>query len=184
MARGPGRPDPEEQRAFAEAMRGARPLDRRSGRAVVVDPPPQPGAAASNAPARPDPAHGDARLETIERWGERYALLAAGADRRILRELAGAQPQDRLDLHGLDSARARRALRAFVESAHQRGARRLLVIHGRGHRSGPAGPILRDCFLDALAEAPLAARVLAVVSAPPALGGPGAALLLLRRRPR
>jgi DNA-nicking Smr family endonuclease len=56
------------------------------------------------------------------------------------------------------------------------------VIHGRGLHSGAAGPALRDCVLDALAAGPLACRLLAAVTAPPALGGPGAALLLLRRR--
>jgi DNA-nicking Smr family endonuclease len=173
------KPPPEEdQRAFAEAVRGARPLDRRGGRAVP---------AAGDRPVPPAPSAGnvdDGRvrgLTTIERFGERYALLAAGADRRLLRELAQARPDESLDLHGLDSAAARRALRELVEGAHQRGARRLLIIHGRGHRSGPAGPVLRDCMLDTLAAPPLCARLLAVVNAPPALGGPGAALLLLRK---
>jgi DNA-nicking Smr family endonuclease len=172
-----GRPpaDPDEQRLFAEAMRGVRPLDRRTGPTVIADPAAPPAVP----PSRPATV---APLETIELLGERYALLAPGTDRRLLRELArpSPPPDATVDLHGMDAARARRALRAFVTSAQAQGCRRLLVIHGRGHRSGPAGPVLRDCVLDELAGA-LAASVLAVVTAPPPLGGPGAALVLLRR---
>jgi DNA-nicking Smr family endonuclease len=175
-----GRPpaDPDEESLFADAMRGVRPLDRRSGPIVIPEPDAPPGAP----PSRPSPPSAAARLETIELWGERYALLAPGIDRRLLRELARPlpPPDATVDLHGMNAARARRALRAFVSSAQSQGCRRLLVIHGRGHRSGPAGPVLRDCVLDELAGA-LAASVLAVVTAPPALGGPGAALILLRR---
>jgi DNA-nicking Smr family endonuclease len=57
----------------------------------------------------------------------------------------------------------------------------VLVIHGRGHRSGPQGPVLRERLIEALLAPPLASALLAAVTAPPALGGPGAALLLLRR---
>jgi DNA-nicking Smr family endonuclease len=182
MGRAPRRPDLDDERAFAEAVRGVRPLDRRTGRVVAAEP----RASIPPATARAIPTAGAAgpRLDVVERWGERYALLATGADRRLLRELADAQPQQCLDLHGLDVTRARRNLRGFVEKAQQQGARRLLVVHGRGHGSGPAGPVLRDCVVDALAASPLAARVLAVITAPPALGGPGAALILLRRPPR
>jgi DNA-nicking Smr family endonuclease len=182
MGRAPRRPDLDDERAFAEAVRGARPLDRRTGRAVAAAP--TAGVSPATARSIPTPGAAGPRLDIVERWGERYALLATGADRRLLRELAEAQPQQSLDLHGLDGPRALRTLRAFVEKAHQQGARRLLVIHGRGHGSGPAGPVLRDCIIDALAGPPLAARVLAVTTAPPALGGPGAALILLRRPPR
>jgi DNA-nicking Smr family endonuclease len=125
-------------------------------------------------PPEPHPAlHRQHEQYRLDRWGEQYTLLAPGTDRRMDRDLrAGDQPPDAsLDLHGLDSARARQALRGFVEAAHQRGCRRLLVIHGRGHRSGPAGPVLRECMLEALASPPLGPRVLAVVDASPALGG-------------
>jgi DNA-nicking Smr family endonuclease len=179
MGRAPRRPDLDDERAFAEAVRGARPLDRRTGRALATEP--QAGICPPAARSIPTAGAAGPRLDVVERWGERYALLATGADRRLLRELSEAQPQQCLDLHGLDGTRALRTLRVFIERAQQQGARRLLVIHGRGHGSGPAGPVLRDCIIDALAGPPLAARVLVVITAPPALGGPGAALILLRR---
>jgi DNA-nicking Smr family endonuclease len=179
MARGSHRPPHRDDEAFAEAVRDARPLDRRTGRTIPV----VPLELARPTPPEPRPATG-AQLELTERWGEHYTLLPPGGDRALVRALRAGEhpPEASLDLHGLDSDRARRAVRAFIEAAHQRGQRRLLLVHGRGHRSGPAGPVLRDCLLELLAAAPLGPRILAVVDAPRALGGPGAALVFLRRR--
>jgi DNA-nicking Smr family endonuclease len=132
--------------------------------------------------ARPAPL----ALRAIEPLGEgdRYAYLASGESTDRLRELrAGrARPEAVLDLHGQTAAAAPAALARFVASARQRGQRRLLVIHGRGHGSGPTGPVLRQLVVEQLVQGALAAELLAVASAPPALGGAGAALILLRRR--
>src|SRR5882757_11211893 len=102
MGKAPRRPDPDDERAFAEAVRGARPLDRRTGRVVTAEP----SLAAARPPPGRDRADGSSptagepgpQLDIVERWGERYALLATGADRRILRELAQTSPQQSLDL--------------------------------------------------------------------------------------
>jgi DNA-nicking Smr family endonuclease len=181
MGRGSHRPPQwDDEAAFTEAVRGARPLDRRTGRTMPV----VPLELARPAPPEPRPAATVAPLELTERWGEHYTLLPPGGDRALVRALRAGEhrPEASLDLHGLDRERARRAARAFIEAAHQRGQRRLLLVHGRGQRSGAAGPVLRDCLLELLAAAPLGPRILAVVDAPPAMGGPGAALVLLRRR--
>jgi DNA-nicking Smr family endonuclease len=177
-APGPGSPavPDDDERAFAEAMRGVRPLERPPPPAPANAPPPRPPALGSRPPTPP------ATLETVEDWGERRALLAAGADRRLLAELRGSSPEAILDLHGLDAEGASRALRAFVDEAHRNGHRRLLVIHGRGRRSGPAGPVLGACVKETLASPALAGKVLVAASAPPGLGGGGAMLVLLRRR--
>jgi DNA-nicking Smr family endonuclease len=173
-ARGPETPGAvdDDERAFAEAMRGVRRLER--------PPPPAPAGAPRPPPGRKPPSP-TATLKTVEDWGERRALLAADADRRLLAELRGSSPEASLDLHGLDAARASRALRAFVDDAHRKGQRRLLVIHGRGRGSGPAGPVLGACVKETLASPAVAGKVLVAVSAPPALGGGGAMLVLLRR---
>jgi len=178
MASTSGKPGPgdSDEALFAQAMRDVRRLDGKGGPSVVAEPP-----RAGPAPSR----RRDAEREgpSLERWGEQYALLARGADRRLVRALRAGQarPEARLDLHGSDGVTARASLRAFVERAAAEGRRCLLVIHGRGHHSGPAGPVLCDAILEELARPPLSKRVLAVASAPPALGGPGAALMLLRR---
>jgi DNA-nicking Smr family endonuclease len=170
----PRRSDDEERRLFEKEMEDVRPLGRRTGRAVPVV-----GSAAppAGSPLKQAPAP---RLEAVERWGERYALLAPGADRKLLRELRQKKSADvELDLHGLRRDEARAALLKLVESAWQAGQRTLLVIHGRGNRSGADGPVLRELLIETLA--PLADRILAVSNAPPGLGGGGAALVLLRR---
>jgi DNA-nicking Smr family endonuclease len=174
MAR--GRRTEDERRAFEEAMRDVRPLERKTGPAIVAQP-----AAAAVAPRAPV-RKASPGLDVSVRDGERYLLLASGVDRGRLRALADGLPQGQLDLHGHGSARARATLRAFLERARQQGWQRVLVIHGRGHRSGPEGPVLRDCVLDTLLAPPLADQVLAVINAPAALGGLGAALMLLRGR--
>ena len=164
-------------------MQGARPLDA-DRRRTRGDLPPVPPARAPAPSAPPPPA----RLRAIEPAGtdagDRYAYLAGGESIDRLRELRSGRmrPEAELDLHGQTAEAAARALARFVASARQRDQRLLLVIHGRGHGSGPTGPVLRQQVIEQLAEGPLAPEVLAVVSAPPALGGAGAALVLLRRR--
>jgi DNA-nicking Smr family endonuclease len=78
-----------------------------------------------------------------------------------------------------------RALESFVATAHARGARALLVIHGRGHGSDAGGPVLRPAIWNWLASAASAhGGVMAFVSARPHDGGTGATVVLLRRANR
>jgi DNA-nicking Smr family endonuclease len=165
----PRRSDEDDRRLFEEEMQDVRPLERRTGRAVPIVSP-------REAPARVAAI----RLEVVERWGEKYALLAPGADRRLLKELPQRKVDAELDLHGLRREEARAALKKFMAGARRAGCRTVLVVHGRGHRSGAAGPVLCDVVIEALTAPPLAAGILAVTNAPSARGGPGAALVLLR----
>jgi DNA-nicking Smr family endonuclease len=172
-------------------MADVRPL---SGRArLVTPPPPREGGQALRAKAQIGKPPAEARSDTtlrcpplvrLERAGDGFAYAAAGVDRRILRELerAARPPEATLDLHGRKSREAEASLMAFVRGAQSGGRRILLVIHGRGLRSGEGGPVLRQMVHACLTEGSLADAVLAVVAAPPRLGGSGAALVLLRRR--
>jgi DNA-nicking Smr family endonuclease len=169
----------DERALFEQEMEGVRPLDRRTGRiAIEASTPVEP------ARTRPRAAPAADCLAVVERWGERLALLAPGAGRKALRELSGGlePPEAALDLHGLTGDRAMSAFGAFIARSRDEGRRRVLVVHGRGHRSGPEGPVLRERLIEALLHPPLVTVVLAAVTAPPALGGAGAAVLLLRRR--
>lgn len=100
-----------------------------------------------------------------------------------LAELAhGPTPPSReLDLHGMGVAKARAALERAVTQARRDGLRCLVVICGRGHRSGPSGPVLPDVVMDELAG-PLAGHVLGFRSAPRHFGGAGALIVRLRSR--
>jgi DNA-nicking Smr family endonuclease len=71
----------------------------------------------------------------------------------------------------------------LIAEAAAEGRRCLLVITGKGLRSGPDGPVLRRRIVETLTQAPVATAVLGVVSAPSDLGGTGALLVLLRKRP-
>lgn len=110
---------------------------------------------------------------------EQLGYRRPGCDTKLLRQLRrGHYPvRGTLDLHQLTAAAAHTSLVAFLACTRQHGWRCVRIVHGRGLRSGARGPVLKrltDRFLRECAD------VLAFVSAPPALGGTGAVLVLLR----
>ncbi|MDF1585140.1 Smr/MutS family protein [Marinimicrococcus flavescens] len=130
-------------------------------------PPPPPAAPLQPVPAtvrpkpapRPDPSNLDRRNWQRLQRGQ-YPLSA------------------RLDLHGMTQDAAYSALTSFLATQQQRGSRCVLVITGRGARSGG---VLRSMTPRWLASPPNAARVLAHAPARVAHGGDGALYVLLRR---
>jgi len=121
----------------------------------------------------------------VEVVGETWTARANGIDRKLVRKLGAGQlgVEARIDLHGRSREETMRGLERFVAQALAAGQRAVLVIHGRGLHSSGDGPTLRDVVREALTGGPLGAHVLACSSAPPALGGPGATLVWLRRAP-
>ncbi len=85
---------------------------------------------------------------------------------------------DEIDLHGLTALQAREALRQFLAEAVQRGLGCVRVVHGKGLRSGPRGPVLKHAVNTWLRKVD---AVLAFVSAPRRDGGTGAVYVLLAR---
>jgi DNA-nicking Smr family endonuclease len=171
-------PTEEEDAMFAREMAGVRPLP--GARRPTL--PPAPAPSGPRRPAQPRPAL--PALTEIECRPEAWGYLAHDAGPALLRELRAGQrqPAASLDLHGLTTVEAERALNAFVAQSQQAGRRVVLVVHGRGNRSGPGGPVLGDLVRSRLSAAELASRILAVSHAPPALGGTGATVILLRKR--
>jgi DNA-nicking Smr family endonuclease len=98
-------------------------------------------------------------------------FLRDGYPPKILRQLRRGywRVEDELDLHGLTRIQAEQAIRVFLDDAT--GMRCVRIVHGKG-----AG-ILRETLRATL---PARAEVLAFVEAPPAQGGAGAALVLLK----
>ncbi|HET6603146.1 MAG TPA: Smr/MutS family protein [Xanthomonadaceae bacterium] len=86
--------------------------------------------------------------------------------------------QDELDLHHLTAAQATPVLGEFLRTARAGGATCVRIVHGKGRRSQHGGPVLKG-----LVDRLLSRRrdVLAYASAPPAMGGTGAVLVLLAR---
>ena len=91
----------------------------------------------------------------------------------------------RLDLHGLTQDKAHASLASFILNQHQRKARCLLVITGKGAAKYPPGDvrgILQSMVPRWLAEAPFAPLVLGIVPAAARHGGSGAYYVMLRRQ--
>ena len=153
-------------------MRDATPLEDRK---KIRTPP------AASKPARPTDS-AEAQRFALEVDGDRIEGRAADVGRKTLARLRrGDFPLDsELDLHGLNALQARRTLVEQLEAARARGARCVLVVHGRGRHS-EAAPVLRNELPDWLQERPLAAFVMAFCTAPASRGGSGALLVLLRR---
>lgn len=84
-----------------------------------------------------------------------------------------------LDLHGLNRNQAREELKDFLTECRRRRLGCVRIIHGKGTRSGPAGPVLKDSVQNWLSQWD---EVLGYSSASPRLGGTGAVLALLRVR--
>lgn len=175
---GPSSPNDDEEAAFAEAMRGVRPISKGGGRAIEAAEPGRP----RSAPRRT--AERAAAGCIVERSADAIAGRAPDLAAKSLRELrAGRRPiEGELDLHGRTRAEAIRALERFVGTTRARGRRIVLVVHGRGRGSEAGDPVLRPAVW-AWLESPAAAAlgVMAFATAPPPLGGAGATLVLLRR---
>lgn len=170
----------DEARLFEREMRDVRPLP--SGPRRVVQEPATFVSPAISRKGQPADASGR-RVLQIEAWGDEARGLAPGVPRDRLRALGRGEisPEATVDLHGLDAAAARVRLSSFVVAAASAGRRCLLIVHGRGLRSGPAGPVLGQLVVEALGHLPLGRHVLAFTRAPAPLGGPGATIVLLRR---
>lgn len=87
---------------------------------------------------------------------------------------------DELDLHGLNVKQAKKLLLRFLEVALQIESSCVLIVHGKGHRSGNKEPVIKQQTNHWLKQHP---RVLAYHSAQVKDGGTGAVYVLLRRTP-
>ena len=174
--------DTRESR-FADLMGDARPIARGPRR---VEPPTRDP---KTVRARRSAATTKNTRETAPefRWpdpDEKGRAAVSGVNDAQLAALGRGEPEpeERIDLHGVRHEAAGRLLTQRIESAHTRGLRSLLVIHGRGRRSATGEAVLRDAIPGWLSQGANAKHVLAFTPAPDRLGGKGATLVLLRRR--
>jgi DNA-nicking Smr family endonuclease len=100
---------------------------------------------------------------------------------RVLRRLSRGEyaAQDELDLHHADSAQAEALLRAFLKAARDAEFGCVRIVHGKGVHGDSRLPVLKNLTDRWLRQR---ADVLAFHSAPPAQGGNGAVLVLLKPR--
>ncbi len=101
--------------------------------------------------------------------------LSRHAMRRLAR--GGYKVQAAIDLHGMTTPEAQKALQGFFAEALDRGLTCVRIVHGKGLGSGQQGPVLKRAIDQWLRHWE---PVLAYVSARPADGGTGAVYVLLR----
>ncbi|MGH8282910.1 MAG: Smr/MutS family protein [Gammaproteobacteria bacterium] len=113
--------------------------------------------------------------------GDGLFYAKPGVQNTVLRKLrrgyfsVGAE----LDLHGLRSDAARVVLVEFLQSVRGKRIRCVRIIHGKGYRSGPRGPVLKQKLNGWLRQRD---EVMAFCSARPVDGGTGAVYVLLNSR--
>jgi len=110
------------------------------------------------------------------------AWAAPGMGPEVLRQLRRAfwPVGAHLDLHGLSSDEARLALTNFIEASQIHGTRCVRIVHGKGYGSADGQSILKARVAQWLTQLK---TISAFASAPPAHGGQGALLVLLRLDP-
>lgn len=168
----------DDRKAFAEATRGVKRL-RQDNRARIEKPKPKPKARQARA----------ARAAILEQSldgpptsdGDDVAFRRDSVPPRTFSRLKRGEfaIEAEVDLHGMRLAEAQAELKAFLAECAARGLGCVRVIHGKGARSGPGGPILKPSVHHWLTRFD---QVRAFVSAQPRHGGSGAVYVLLKGR--
>lgn len=104
-----------------------------------------------------------------------------GVPASVLARLRGT-PRASVDLHGLRVAVAEQRLVTFLAAESRARTELVLVIVGKGRHSPSGAGALRGAVGEWLTAGAAAAHVLAFRTAPPALGGNGGVLVLLKVR--
>lgn len=161
-------PRDEDAAAFAEAVRGVKPL-RPHNLATV-----QPSHSASGRLAV-------SRDATVRNSDEDGCVAKSGIQQSVLRRIRNGQipVEGEIDLHGLTVSQAEAKLRAFLQENRSDRQRLIRVIHGKGLGSPSQQSILRARVGEWLSESD---HVLAFCPAGPLDGGSGAVRVLLKRR--
>lgn len=172
--------DDADDKLFREAMRDVRKLS--SSVAGRTRPKPAPEARFTRADQKSvlaesllDPAD-PALLET----GDELRFRRPGVPEAVLKRLRRGEfaVDAEIDLHGMTAIEARAAMKAFLERALGRQMTCVRIVHGKGRRSGPRGPVLKNVVNLWLQRTD---AVLAFGSPPPIHGGSGAVYVLLRK---
>lgn len=169
----------DDRDAFAEAVRDVKPLEHE-GRVTRARP--QPRAVAHNSrAARRRTLEASLEAASVEFAGDEVAFRRSSVDERTFRRLRAGHfsIEAEIDLHGMTRLEAGEALKSFVADAAQARLGCIRVVHGKGTRSGPEGPVLKAQVAEWLTRWD---DVLAISSARPRHGGTGAVYVLLGRR--
>lgn len=168
----------DDRKAFAKATRDVRPLKIRN-LAQLDTPKPKPKARQSRAARKAlleQSLNGPFEHETTEEIAFRRDHVPDKVFRSLKRGTYAIEAE--IDLHGLRLDEARRELQSFLRECIERRLASIRIVHGKGSRSGPEGPILKPSVHYWLS---LWDEVLAFASAQPRHGGTGAVYVLLKQ---
>jgi DNA-nicking Smr family endonuclease len=171
-----------DARTFREAMRDVRRLRNAPTRAVDAPKPP-----ARARFTRADqlevlkesllPPADEAELSTGDELSFRRPHISEAVLLKLRRGHFVVEAE--IDLHGMTGAEAKAALREFITEAVNRRMSCVRIIHGKGRRSGPRGPVLKNVVNQWLQRIDY---IQAFGSARQVDGGSGAVYVLLRTR--
>jgi len=173
----------DDAELFRRAMEGVAPIRVRPVVAESPRPPAEPRMKARNeaevlaelARASYDPA--------LHETGSELVFLRPGYQERVLKKLRRGQlaVEGHLDLHGMRTGDARRAVSSFLTEAVSRHAGCVRIVHGKGLGSPGGEPVLKPQLAEWLR---VSDAVIAFCSAPLADGGTGAVYVALKRPKR
>ena len=170
----------EEARLFREAVRGVRPLPHAAREPLPRPPGPRPRARFTRADraAVLRESLEAAAADPAALGGEELAFHRPEVQPTVLRKLRRGEyrVEREIDLHGLTVLEAKQDLKLFLIRALEQHVQCVRVVHGKGLRSGPRGPVLKATVNAVLRRT---GAVLAFVSARQADGGSGALYVLL-----
>ncbi|MEO6967915.1 MAG: Smr/MutS family protein [Rhodanobacteraceae bacterium] len=169
----------DDARLFREAIGAIRPLAEALEPERQAPPAPHPAMfERDEAAVRDELLNSPIDPATLE-IGDELLYLRDGHSPLLLKRLrrGAISVQDEIDLHQMDEKTARAVLDDFLADGNRRGLACLRIVHGKGLRSGAAGPVLKR-----MVDRVLRRRddVLAFASARPAQGGTGATVVLMR----
>ena len=175
------KPSEDDIRAFRDAVKGTRPLSA-TPRVRPNRPKPKPRARFRRL-GEAEVLEDSLQLSPIDlevEFGEELTYRRSGIQDAVMRRLRRGyyRVESELDLHGLTVPEAKSAMRDFLARAIARQCRCVRVIHGKGLRSGPRGPVLKHAVNVWLRHFE---AVLAFASARGMDGGTGAIYVLLAR---
>lgn len=181
MKRKPPAITPEDAALFRESIGEVRALEPPPPAPERPRPAPEPRMQARDEALALEQSRTGAYLEATIDAAEALAYRRDEVPEKALKALRRGQYSigGELDLHQLRAAEAERWLREFLAQSRAGGHACVRIIHGKGLRAAEGGSVLK-----ALVDRMLRQRadVLAFASAPAAMGGTGAVLVLLARR--
>jgi DNA-nicking Smr family endonuclease len=181
MKRKPPPISAEDAALFREAIGEVRPLDPPPAPPERPRPAPEPRMQARDEAEALAQSRTAAWMEATIDAAEALSYRRDEVPEKVLKALRRGQYSigGELDLHQLRAHEAERWLREFLAQSRAEGLACVRIIHGKGLRAVDGGSVLK-----ALVDRMLRQRadVLAFASAPEAMGGTGAVLVLLARR--